>query len=457
MAPPPVIVVSNRGPVSFSDKAGQLVATHAAGGLASALGASVHDLGVTWIAAALSDGDRKAAAEGLADVHGIKLRLLAIDPHEYRAYYDTIANSTLWYVYHGLFDRVRRPVFDRRWHEAWQSYRAVNAQFARAIIEEAPNDAVVFVHDYHLALVGAHLANERPDLRAVHFHHTPFASPEEMRTLPDDVARELLSGIAAHRACGFHVKRWADAFEDTCRAVLGSSPRTFASTAAPNLDEVREAAASAECDRAVEALTANVGRRALIVRNDRIELSKNVLRGFLAFDELLTSRPEWRENVVFAAHIYPSRQTLPDYQAYRAECEGLVARINARWRTDDWTPIMLTTKDDFGHAMATLRLADILLVNPVRDGLNLVAKEGVTINERDAVLVLSREAGVWDELGEAAIGINPFDVTATADALHRALTMDGDERRSRAARLRAAAARRTPHDWFNDQLAAAQA
>jgi trehalose 6-phosphate synthase len=455
MAPPPVIVVSNRGPVSFAERDGQLVATHGAGGLASALGASVQDLGVTWIAAALSDGDRKAAAGGLTDVHGIKLRLLDIEPHAYRAYYDTVANASLWYVYHGLFDRVHRPVFDRRWHEAWQSYRDVNAQFARAVVEEAPADAVVLVHDYHLALLGGHLAEERPDVRAVHFHHTPFANPDEMRMLPDAVAEELLTGLAAHRACGFHVPRWANAFDETCRAVLGTAPPTFASTAAPNLDEVREAAASAECDLACGRLAATIGGRALIVRNDRIELSKNILRGFHAYDELLATRPEWRGNVVFAAHIYPSRQSLPDYQAYRAECEGLVARINARWGTDGWTPIFLTTEDDFPHAMATLRLADVLLVNPVRDGLNLVAKEGVTINERDAVLVLSREAGVWDELAEGAIGINPFDVGATADALHRALSMDSDERRRRATLLREAAARRSPHDWFNDQLQAA--
>ncbi|HEX7168777.1 MAG TPA: trehalose-6-phosphate synthase, partial [Acidimicrobiales bacterium] len=205
-----VVVVSNRGPVAFDRSDGELVATKAGGGLVNALGPAVDGLGATWIAGAMSEADREAAASGLVDAAGYRLRLLTIEPRAYRAYYDVISNSTLWYLHHGLFDRVRRPAFDRRWHEAWGHYRDVNTQFAEAVGEEAPQGATVLVHDYHLALLGPYLAKERPDLKTVHFHHTPFASADGIRVLPDDVASELVGGLAAHGACGFHSQRWAD-------------------------------------------------------------------------------------------------------------------------------------------------------------------------------------------------------------------------------------------------------
>jgi trehalose 6-phosphate synthase len=214
-------------------------------------------------------------------------------------------------------------------------------------------------------------------------------------------------------------------------------------------------AGGAACEAGLASLAETVGDRRLVVRVDRIEPSKNLLRGFHAFDLLLREHPEWRGRVVFAAFVYPSREVLPEYLAYRQETEALAAYVNATWGTSDWTPILLDTTDDFPRSVAGLRRYDVLLVNPVRDGLNLVAKEGPVVNERDGVLVLSREAGVFEELGDDALVINPFDVAATADALHAALTMPAEQRRSRLAGLQAAARRRGPGDWFDDQIRAA--
>jgi trehalose 6-phosphate synthase len=180
------------------------------------------------------------------------------------------------------------------------------------------------------------------------------------------------------------------------------------------------------------------------------------LRGFHAFDDLLECHPEWRERVVFAAFLYPSREGLADYLAYRQEVEGLVARLNEKWATTGWTPIHLRASDDFPGSMAALQMADAVLVNPIRDGLNLVAMESVLVSRHASALVLSTEAGAWEQLGDAgAIGVNPFDVGATADALHVALSMNGDEREARHARLRAVVAARTPSDWLREQLVAA--
>ncbi len=452
--------MSNRGGLSFAfDGEGALVSRRGAGGLVSALAPGVEQTGATWVAGALSDADRAAAAarEGPVDAHGLRLHLLALDPALYAAYYDVVANSTLWFLHHGLFAAATEPVFDRAWRHAWSAYREVNDRFAGAVAEVAPAGATVLVQDYHLALVPARLRAARPDLALGHFTHTPFCGPDELRALPDDVARELVGGMAAADACGFHTARWAARFEACCRATGTRCPPTFVAPAAPDLAELR---AVAKSDRSLDAagrLDAAAGDRSLVARVDRIELSKNIVRGFLAFDELLDTRPGWRERVVFGAFVYPSRQAVPEYRAYAQAVADTAARVNERWSTRDWTPILLDTGDDFPTSVAALTRFDALLVNPVRDGLNLVAKEGPAVNGRDGVLCLSREAGVFDEVGRHALALNPFDVSATAAALDQALSMEPAERAWRAGRLRDAAEQTTPLDWFARVLAATRA
>jgi len=232
-----VVIVSNRGPLSFShDGDGNLVAQRGAGGVASSLAPLVRDTGASWMAAAISDADRDAAAAGTVEAEGFRFRMLAVDPDAYRMAYDVVSNSTLWFLHHGLWELARRPRFDRRWREAWDAYRAVNHTFARAVIDEAPADATVLVQDYHFALVGTWLAQERPDLKAVHFTHIPFCDPDAIRILPDDVASELLAGLASHTSCGFHARRWAQNFEACCQALWGWNPSTFVSPLLPPLD-----------------------------------------------------------------------------------------------------------------------------------------------------------------------------------------------------------------------------
>ncbi len=217
MAERPVVIVSNRGPLSFSaTEDGGLVARRGAGGLVSGLGPLVAGTDTVWIAAALTDGDRRAATDGVIEAEGLRVRLLAIDPDDFRAAYDVVANATLWFCHHGLFDLARRPRIDRSWRQAWAAYRRVNDAFAEAVAATAPEGAVVLVQDYHLALVGAALARLRPDLAAVHFSHTPFAGPDQLAVLPRDVRAELLAGMAGHVACGFHTERWARAFRRSC-------------------------------------------------------------------------------------------------------------------------------------------------------------------------------------------------------------------------------------------------
>jgi trehalose 6-phosphate synthase len=462
MAPPtlptdqPLVVASNRGPVTFRvGDDGALVSRRGAGGLVSGIGPLLAGTGATWIAAAMSEGDRLAASRGALDAEGFRSRLLAIDEETYRLAYDEVCNSVLWFAHHGLWHLVREPVFDRTWPDAWGAYRAVNDAFASAVAEEAPEGATVLVQDYHLCLVGRSLAATRPDLRTVHFSHTPFATPSWLRVLPEASAVELLEGLAAHDACGFHTARWAADYEACARDFGVARARTFVSPLASDPADIRATAASDACATALDDLAARVGDRTVIGRVDRVELSKNLRRGFLAFEDLLTQHPEHRGRVVFAAGAYPSREGVPAYTAYRESVEAEVARINDTFGTADWTPIELDVDDDYPRSVALLRRADVLLVNPIRDGLNLVATEGVLVGERDPVLCLSPGAGVYEYLAEGSVTVPPYDVAGTGDALHQAITMEPEERRRRASRLRDLASRRLPQDWLREQLAAA--
>jgi len=451
-----LVIASNRGPLSFVlDAAGQPTPVDAAGGLAGALHPLLEGSGATWVASAMSEADRLAADAGLMSQPGLELEMVRPDLVTYRMAYDVVSNATLWFCHHHLFDLVRRPRSGRLWSEAWDAYRSLNASFAAAVAEVANDGATVLVQDYHLCLVPEMLARRRPDLKTVHFTHTPFADPNMFRVLPADSGRELLSGMAAATACGFHTRRWEAAYRGCC-ADRGVEPGpTFVSPLGPHVAHLEERAASASCGAARARIDEMVGDRRLVVRVDRVEPSKNLLRGFWAFDELLETHPRWRGKVVMLALGYASRETLAEYLAYATEVEHAVDRVNERWGTGDWSPVVLDVADDPDRSFAALTRYDVLLVNPVRDGLNLVAKEGPLVNETDGVLVLSREAGAFEELAEAALAVNPYDVADTAAVLAEALDMAPDERARRAAALRELVRRRQAGDWLADLSAAA--
>jgi trehalose 6-phosphate synthase len=456
------VLVSNRGPFSFHLVGDLPVPGAAGGGLAGSLHPMVAGTGATWVASALSEADRVAARSGLMTDDGLRIELIDADTEVYNMAYNVVSNATLWFCHHHLFDSARRPRIDRRWMEAWEAYRQLNRLFAERVAQVAPEGGRVLVQDYHLALVGSELDRLRPDLRSAHFTHTPFADPSVLRMLPTAVTTELLSGMASFGACGFHTGRWAVAYRAGLATLppaggrQGPSNPTYVS--ALTVDPVRLQAAAA--DPAVGTALARIDERVggadrqVIVRVDRMELSKNLLRGFWAYEELLEQQPQRRERVVFVALAYPTRQGLPEYLAYQNEVESTVARINQQWATPGWTPIVLEVEDDYHRSLAALTRYDVLLVNPVRDGLNLVAKEGPLLNTHDGALVLSREAGAFDQLGPGALEVNPFDVSGTAAALACALDMPRDERTSRADALRRMILSRQPADWLEDQLRA---
>jgi trehalose 6-phosphate synthase len=461
------IVVSNRGPLTFrTGPADGLSPVPAAGGLASSVHRLLAGSGTTWASVTMGAADREAVAKGLMHVDGLDLVPVVVDDETYRQAYDVVANTTLWYVHHHLFDLPNRPRFDRHWRQAWEGYRAYNRAMAEAVSERAGDGDTVLVQDYHFSLLGRMLAERRPDLRTAHFLHSPFAEPSMLAVLPDEVAAELLDGMAGYGACGFHCHKWEDAFRSCYAAAGRTAPRTFVAPLGLDVDGVTGEAAADDVVAAAAALRDEVGGRRVVGRADRMEPSKNIVRGMLAFEELLVVQPSWRGQVVHVVCAYPSRQGLAEYLAYAADVEHTAERINHAYGAGGgggggggWSPIVLSVSDNYARSLATLTLSDVLLINPVRDGMNLVAKEGPLVNTEDGVLVLSREAGAWEELelgGDGALGVNPFDVAGTADALHAALSMAPSERAARATALRSAVRRRTSADWWADQLAAAQ-
>ena len=460
-----LVVVSNRGPFTLvSGPGGALEFRPAAGGMAPSLsGALAEDPmisggGALWVAAARTEADRLHASGGAVTTgqDSLKLRMVAVTAEIGRAASEVIANGTLWFLHHGLFDHARRPRFDRVWHEAWEGYCQFNEAFADTIAEEAASGATVVVNDYHLALVGKYLAKRRPDLATAFFSHTSFCPPEDLAMMPDGPRLDLMESMSRFGACGFHTARWRDAFVRCASDAGVEAPATFVAPLGADPARLDEVAASEACRSRLERLEEELDGRTLLLRSDRVELSKNLIRGFLAFDELLEVSPQWRGRLVFLARVYSSRESLPEYLAYRTEVEHVVARVNERWGARGYTPVVLDLEDDFAATVAALRRYDMLLVNPIRDGLNLVAMEGPAVNERDGVLVLSREAGAYDDLADVAVGINPFDVTGTAAAMASGLSMSDAERRVRAAELRRRARSRIPAHWLAEVRNAAQ-
>jgi trehalose 6-phosphate synthase len=472
-----LLVASNRGPLSLvAGEGGKSEVSRGGGGLVSGMSSALADSCGLWICAALNDRERTAArraggktlGEAGVDTGDFEVRMLPLDGSTFQRAYNGVANSTIWFVLHMLFDTPNRPVFDAGWRRLWAAYERYNAAFADAMADGAAPGGKAMVQDYHLFLAPRLLRERRPDLRIAHFTHTPWPPPDYFALLPDDVAESVITGLLGADHVGFHSPRWADAFLACCRELLdcgvdrtertvswqGRTVRIGIHPLGTDADEMRERADQDDVTSQLAQLRDQVGDRLVITRVDRTELSKNIVRGLHAYRELLRTRPEWRGRVVHIAYAYPSRHDLPEYREYTAAVQRVGREIEEEFAEADWDPLILEVANDYPASLAGLRRADVLLVNPVRDGMNLVAKEGVVLAEPGCAVVLSRQAGVAEEFGADALLVNPYDVSQTAAALHEALSMPLDERLARAGRLKAAAAAHPPAAWFADQLTA---
>jgi trehalose 6-phosphate synthase len=463
----PLVVASNRGPLSVEAVEGEDDRiSRGGGGLVSGMQAAlIKTPGAVWVCAAMNGRERSLARQAggrLSDVPAVadalkgefEVRMLPIDATTFRRSYNGIANSTLWFVLHMLYEPAHTPVFDSAWRKRWEAYVRLNRAFARALAEEAAEGATVMVQDYHLFLVPGFLRELRPDVRIGFFTHTSWVSPDYFRLLPDDVAHDILQGMLGADLLGFHTQRWADCFTDCCRVILGHEAETDVAVFPLGIDvaALSERAHARDSEARKRELTETVGDCLVIGRVDRTELSKNVWRGLLAYRELLRTHPEWIGRVMHLVFNYPSREELTEYRNYIEAVVELAGDIEDEFATEDWSPLMLEIGHDYPGSLAALRMSDVLLVNSLRDGMNLVVLEGSLLSERSPAVVLSREAGAAETIGEYSRLVNPFDVSQTAIALHEALSEPEPERAANAERLRAAAVELAPVDWFQAQL-----
>jgi trehalose 6-phosphate synthase len=468
----PLVLVSNRGPVTF-DADGSF--TRGGGGLVTALTGLASHRDAVWIASAMSDGDMKKARESEGQPFEVEsgggeflVRLVTSDPDAYDRFYNVVANPMLWFIQHYLWDLSNAPDIRQDEVDAFEhGYKVVNEDLARAVIEQIDgvDEPVVMAHDYHLYTLPALIRAARPDVFLHHFIHIPWTQPDAWRVLPTAMRNEIYEGVLANDIVGFHTRSYRWNFLQCCHDLIGLDvdfergvvcvdDREVWVRAYPlpiDAEATRRIAAS-EGTAEFEAELKRRRREHLILRVDRSDLSKNVLRGFHAFDQCLAEHPEFLERVTFIAQLMPSRLDVPQYRDYLERIETLVAQVNHRHGTPDWMPIQLKLRDDLEEAVAAYKNYDVMIVNAMFDGMNLVAKEGPLVNECDGVSILSENTGAHEELGEFALSVNPFDIKATADAIHSALTMSGEERARRSRGLKDAVTARDPGDWIDEQL-----
>ncbi len=470
----PLVLVSNRGPVTFHAD-GEV--QRGSGGLVTALTGLASHRDAIWIASAMNEHDAAASERNGGRAFPVRsptggefqVRLVVSEAEAYDRFYNVFANPMLWFIQHYLWDLSNAPDIRREEIEAFEfGYNTVNEDLAQAVVEEleGTSEPVVMVHDYHLYTLPGMVRSARPDVFLHHFIHIPWTQSDAWRVLPSNIREEIFAGLLANDIIGFHTRSYRRNFMLCCEELMGLEV-DFARGVVhfgdrevwvrayplPIDHEATRLIAQSERVSAFELELLRRRRDFLILRVDRADLSKNVLRGFSAFDLFLEQHPEFSERVTFIAQMMPSRTDVPQYAEYLERIEALVAVVNHRHGTPDWMPVQLKLRDDVEEAMAAYKHYDVLLVNAMFDGMNLVAKEGPIINEREGVSILSENTGAHEELGEYALSVNPFDIQELADAIHAALTMQPAERHRRAEGLVEIVISRDPGDWIDEQLA----
>jgi trehalose 6-phosphate synthase len=472
-----LIVVSNRGPVTYTRENGDRVARRGGGGLVTALRGLISQHDVTWVASAMSEEDHavvqqaggQAIDETLDGGPSLRLRLVTHDETAYDWFYNVVSNPLLWFVQHYLWELAYTPSIDVALKNAWEEgYARVNEEFASAVVDELElePDSTVFLQDYHLYLVPRLVRERVPDVLLAHFVHIPWPQTDYWHVLPKAMRQAIHDGLLANDVIGFHAHRWRVNFLRSASDLVGADSNFVDCTSEyrgrrasvgthPVSVDTAEFAELAQSEAVLAAEADLVARRPeqLILRVDRTDPSKNIVRGFRAFELYLEAHPERHTRVGMLALLDPSRQDIPEYSEYLGAVQREARRVNDRFQQNGWTPIEIVIEDDFPGAIAAYKQFDVLFVNSIFDGLNLVSKEAPLVNTRDGVVLLSENTGAYEELGEWAVRVNPFDVAGQAEALDRALTMGAGERRERIGAIREHVREHDIGAWIDAQLA----
>ena len=453
-----LLIVSNRLPVTVACVDGEVQLAPSTGGLATGLRALHEPSTSTWIGwpgpiPEIDEGQRVALEQRLAELRTVPVWLGA---DEGTRFYEGVSNGVLWPLFHYLLDQIPLAIKD------WHAYQRVNERFADTVTSHYQPDDIIWVHDYHLMLVPQLLRWRLPDARIGFFLHTPFPGSEVFRTLP--FRERILTGLLGADLIGFHTAAYMRHFASSLLRILGI---------AVDMDRVRvdhreprlgvfpmgidtERFATLATDPAVAVAVQSIRGAddgALLVGIDRLDYTKGIPRRLLAFEALLDTYPELRERVRLVQVAVPSRTNIGAYEEFRVQVDALTGRINGRFATPRWTPVHYMYRSlSEQEVVALYRTADVMLVTPLRDGMNLVAKEFVAARtDEDGVLVLSEFAGAASELAEA-LRVNPYDIDHAAAVYHTALTLPAEERRMRMRGLRHRVLRYDVHHWVRSFL-----
>jgi trehalose 6-phosphate synthase len=477
-----LIIASNRGPISVETaEDGSLHFTRNSGGLVTALLGLASHVDTTWVACARTQADTEWCSGRVPDEVGegtLYVQFVSPSPEAYDGYYNVISNPLLWFLQHSMWDVPRAPVINRETWQAWEGgYQVVNRLLGDEIAHQvlaSPQPALVMLHDYHLYLAPRLIRKKLREKggidgrsRLLHFIHIPWPGPEYWQILPREMRKSILEGLTAVDLLGFQTQEDGLNFIRTCESNLPGARVNFRRgrvwyrnravhvrdfPISIDVDLLKAQAKAEEVGEYQADFRRMLGERQMILRIDRIEPSKNIVRGFQAYEEMLELFPEHRDTVKFIALLVPSRLGVDEYQNYLDELMAAAGRVNARYGTSEWEPVRILVGENYTRAIAALKLYDVLLVNSIADGMNLVAKEGPVVNENDGALVLSERAGAHQQLGPGSLVISPADVYATGLALHTALTMPREERQRRAQWMRESIEREDISHWLQWQL-----
>ncbi|NYB52621.1 MAG: trehalose-6-phosphate synthase [Methanobacteriaceae archaeon] len=473
-----IIVASNRGPVVFKKdaKTGKIELIRGAGGIVGSMIPFLEKTHGTWVSSAIGECDdymnNKYHGKVPVPLENPEYYVQFVKTEEdvYNKFNGKFANPLLWFIHHSMWFSPYSPCGDDELHQAWDSYSYVNSRFAETIgndISMSDKTPIVMLQDYHIYLTPKMIRENHPDVLMSQFVHIPFPSPEIFQQLPNYMQTEILTSILTNNVLGFHIPRYMNNFLQTIKLILPEATvddltgdilynghichvRTYPisidrETLTRHGQSPQVIAKKVEVDEMI-------GDCKLIYRTDRADLSKNIIRGFQAYDMFLDKYPDWRGKVKFVATLMPSRQDIKIYREYTDNIRDIVKEINEKYGTPDWEPIKYICRGDYDLVVALLKRYDVLMVNPILDGMNIVAKEGSVLNENNGVLVLSTGAGCYEELKDGAVCINPYDLRQTAEAIDTALLMDEESKSQLLSEARAAIQRNDLSKWVGDQL-----
>ena len=473
-----LILASNRGPVEHHmTPEGRPEARRGSGSLVTALSSLSQMAEFTWVSSAMGEGDRVISNNGRGPHiksplpgHQINLRYVVTPRRVYHKYYNVMCNPLLWFLQHYMWNPPYNPNIDSTVHDAWKTgYIPVNQAFAQAVIEEARESGrppVVIGHDYHLYLLPEMVRKEIPEAVIQHFIHIPWPTPRYWQMVPKYIVTEICSSLCHADLVGFQTPQdrqsFLDSIEDfvpeatvdrTTNVVTWGAQTTLVKVypISINVSEVQRIASS---PRAVEyeARLRPLRSDTTIVRIDRAEPNKNVIRGFKAYELLLTRHPELLGKVTFLAFLVPSRTHIRQYQRYLEEIQQIIEQINRNFGKDDWQPIRAFMENNYTQAIAGMKLYDVLMVNTIIEGMNLVAKEGPVVNTQDGVLVLSESSGAHHQLAKGALSVSPTDIEGTMETLYQAIQMSPEERKQRSSTLTKAIQEEDLNHWIVQQF-----